>query len=54
MNDRLITLSADELAAVTGAASDPTILEKVKELISPHGHDSKRNVWQVYGASKLR
>lgn len=56
MNDRFLTLSEDELAEVTGAASDPSILEKVQEIVRniPHGHDSTRNVWQVYGASTLR
>ena len=56
MNDRFLTLSDDELAEVTAAASDPTILDKVIEIVRniPHGHDSKRNVWQVYGASTIR
>ena len=58
MNARFLPLSEDELAAVTGGGdivigSSTDIVEEIKKKIS-HGHDSKRNVWQVYGASTLR
>jgi len=52
MNDRFLTLSDDELIAVTGSGTTDIVEEIKKALV--HGHDSKRNVFAVYGASTLR
>ena len=57
MQQPLLPLTDDELRSVVGADYQTDIIEKIREAITHdpgHRHDSKRNVWAIYGASTVR